>query len=233
MNAIVTGASKGIGKAIAEKFAANNYNLVLCARDEVALYNTMEDLLVKYPGIMIKAKSVDMSEKKQAEDFGRWILEKGLFPDVLVNNAGQFIPGSIHNEDENVLEKMIAVNLYSAYHLTRILLPVMMEKKKGHIINICSIASLQPYQNGGSYSISKFALLGFSKNLREEMKPYNIKVTSVISGAVYTDSWKESGISEERMMEVNDISSMVYAITALSGKAVVEDIIMRPQAGDI
>ena len=174
-----------------------------------------------------------MSEKKQAEAFGHWILEKNLFPDVLVNNAGQFIPGSIYNEDEGVLEKMISVNLYSAYHFTRTLLPIMMKKNQGHIFNICSIASLKAYDNGGSYSISKFALLGFSKNLREEMKPYNIKVTAVIPGAIYTDSWKESGISEERMMEVNDISSMVYAISQLSGKAVVEDIIMRPQLGDL
>lgn len=74
---------------------------------------------------------------------------------------------------------MITINLYSAYHLTRCLLPGMIEKQAGHIFNICSIAALKAYANGGSYSISKYALHGFSKNLREEMKPYNIKVTAV------------------------------------------------------
>jgi short-subunit dehydrogenase len=127
----------------------------------------------------------------------------------------------------------MTVNLYSAYHLTRALLPFMMKEKKGAIFNICSIASLKAYANGGAYSITKFALLGFSRNLREEMKPYGIKVTAVIPGAVYTDSWKESGIPAERMMQVNDIADLVYTSSQLSAGAVVEDIILRPQLGDL
>jgi short-subunit dehydrogenase len=233
MNVIITGASKGIGKAIAETFAAHGHDLVMCARNELTLYKTMEELLLKFPGVEIKAKAADLGEKKQAQAFGKWILDKGIFPDVLVNNAGQFIPGSIHNEEDEVLEKLIAVNLFSAYHLTRTLLPVMMKEKKGAIFNICSIASLHAYDNGGSYSISKFGLLGFSKNLREEMKPHGVKVTAVIPGAVYTDSWKESGIPAERMMQVSDLSNMIYTASQLSPGAVVEDIIMRPQLGDI
>jgi short-subunit dehydrogenase len=128
---------------------------------------------------------------------------------------------------------MIAVNLYSAYHLTRLLLPAMMEKKSGHIFNMCSIASLQSYANGGAYSISKFALLGFSKNLREEMKPFGIKVTAVLPGAAYTDSWAASGIDPKRFMEAADIANMIYAAASLSPQACVEDIIIRPQLGDI
>lgn len=233
MNIIITGASKGIGRAIAEKFAAHGHNLVICARNEVTLYHTMESLLVKYPGINVKARAVDMSRKDEVLAFAKWILDKEIFPDVLVNNAGQFIPGSIHNEEDGVLEKMVETNLYSAYHLTRALLPVMMEQRKGIIFNICSIASVQSYANGGSYSISKFGLLGFSKNLREEMKPYGIKVSAVIPGAIFTDSWKESGIPAERMMSTEDIATMVYAITQLSPQAVVEDIVLRPQLGDL
>ena len=97
--------------------------------------------------------------------------EKDRKIDVLVNNAGTFIPGNVYDEGEGVLEKQMEINLYSAYHLTRLLLPPMMKQKSGHIFNICSIASLQAYPNGGAYSISKFALAGFSKNLRHEMKP--------------------------------------------------------------
>jgi len=151
----------------------------------------------------------------------------------LVNNAGRFIPGSINNEEEGILEEMINTNLYSAYHLTRALLPSMLEKKRGHIFNICSVASLQAYNNGGSYSISKFALLGFSKNLREELKPTGIKVTTVLPGAAYTDSWSGSGVDPKRIMEADDVAKMIFASSQLSPQAVVEDIILRPQLGDL
>ena len=233
MNVVITGGSRGIGKAIAEVFAAQGHNLVLCSRNEMNLYKTTEELLVKYPGIEVKAKPADLGEKGQATAFGNWILEKNIFPDVLVNNTGQFIAGSIYNEEDGVLEHLMAVNLFSAYHLTRTLLPVMMKEKKGAIFNICSVASLKAYDNGGAYSISKFGMLGFSRNLREEMKPYGIKVTAVIPGAVYTDSWKETAIPPERMMQATDIANIIYAVSQLSAGAVAEDIILRPQAGDL
>ena len=102
-----------------------------------------------------------------------------------------------------------------------------------HIFNICSIASLQAYANGGSYSISKYALLGFSKNLREELKPHQIKVTAVLPGAAYTDSWIGSGVDEKRIMEANDVATMVYAAAQLSPQACVEEILLRPQLGDL
>src|SRR5579871_726830 len=104
---------------------------------------------------------------------------------------------------------------------------------RAHIFNMCSIASLKAYNNGGSYSISKFALAGFSKNLREEMKPFGIKVTAVYPGAVYTDSWIGSGVDEKRIMEANDIAHMIYASSQLSPQATVEEIIIRPQLGDL
>ena len=98
---------------------------------------------------------------------------------------------------------------------------------------MCSVASIKAYPNGGSYSISKTALYSFSKNLREEMKPHGIKVTSIIAGAAYTDSWTETGLDKKRFMEAEDIAKMIYAITQLSPGACVEEILMRPQLGDI
>jgi short-subunit dehydrogenase len=233
MNIIITGASKGLGKAVAEKFAEGGHHLYLCSRNEVALYRAMEELQSKYPRITIKARPFDMAKKDQARQFGNWILSLGIPIDIVVNNAGQFIPGAIYSEEDGVLEKMVEVNLYSAYHLTRVLLPEMMRQKTGHIFNICSIASLQAYPNGGSYSISKFALAGFSKNLREEMKPHGIKVTAVYPGAVFTDSWAGSGVDPLRIMEARDVAEMVYAASRLSPQAAVEDIILRPQLGDL
>jgi short-subunit dehydrogenase len=231
MNVIITGASKGIGKAIAKTFAANGHNLFLCSRSEVALYKTMEELGTQYPNITIKAKAFDLS--KNAKAFGQWILELGIDADVLVNNAGLFEPGSVNNEPEGLLESQIETNLYSAYHLTRTLLPAMMQKRAGHVFNICSIAGLQPYKNGGAYSISKFAMDGFSKNLREEMKGHGIKVTTVYPGAVLTDAWGNFDNSNHRIMEASDIAQMVYAASQLSTGACVEEIVLRPQLGDL
>ena len=232
MNVVITGASKGLGKAFAKQFAANGNTLFLCARNEQQLNETAKEITTQFPTCTVHTKVVDVSNKADVVEFGNFCLEFGI-PDILINNAGQFIPGSVFNEAESILEKMIETNLYSAYHLTRVLLPKMMEQKKGHVFNICSIASLQAYSNGGSYSISKFAMLGFSKNLREEMKPHNIKVTAVMPGAAYTDSWIGSGVDEKRIMEADDVAKMVYATSLLSLQACVEEIVMRPQLGDL
>jgi len=232
MTVLITGASRGIGKAIAEIFAANGHDLFLNSRSEVALYKAMEELQTKYPSVSIKAKAFDLSDKQQAKDLGSWCLKYAV-PDIIINNAGLFEPGSVSNEPEGLLESQLAINLYSAYHLTRTLLPKMMERRSGHIFNMCSIASLNAYDNGGAYSISKFALHGFSKNLREEMRSYNIKVTSVFPGAVMTDSWGDFDNSKNRIMEATDIAKMIYACCELSPAACVEDIVIRPQLGDL
>ena len=231
--AIITGASRGFGKAIAEIFAANGYNLVLTARKPVALYTAMESLQTRFPGIEIKAKPADIGIREEVLALGEWIRHTVPQIDVLVNNAGSFVPGSVHNEPDGALEEMMETNLYSAYHLTRALLPRMMEQGSGHIFNMCSIASLNAYPNGGAYSISKFALLGFSKNLREEMKPHGIKVTAVLPGAAYTDSWIGSGIDPNRIMEAADVAKLIFAASQLSPRACVEDIVVRPQLGDL
>lgn len=233
MNIIITGASKGFGKSLAEQFALNGHDLYLCSRNEALLFKTRDELSSRFPKLTIKAKAFDISVKEQAQDFGRWVLAFNVPIDVLINNAGSFEPGSVYNEPEGTLENMMAVNLYSAYHLTRILVPAMISRKSGHIFNMCSIASLQAYANGGAYSISKFALAGFSKNLREEMKPSGIKVTTVYPGAAYTDSWSGSGVNPERIMESDDIAKMIYSASQLSPQACVEDIILRPQLGDL
>ncbi len=232
MNIIITGASKGIGKAIAEIFAEEGHTLLIGSRTAKSLYDTMSGLQNRYPQSTIKAMPVDMRKKEEVVQFGNWCLGFGT-PGILVNNAGIFVPGSIYNEPEDQLEEMIHTNLYSAYHLTRTVLPAMMEARRGHIFNICSIASLNAYPNGGSYSISKFALLGFSKNLREEMKPHGIKVTAVCPGATMSASWDGFNIDPQRIMEATDIAKMIHAATKLSPMAVVEDIILRPQLGDL
>jgi short-subunit dehydrogenase len=233
MNIVITGASRGIGKAIAEIFAANGYDLYITSRSDIALYKAMAEIQKKYPDANIKAKAFDLSKPVEAKKAGNWLVDAGVVPDILVNNAGIFEPGSVFSEPDGLLERQMATNLYSAYHFTRTVLPKMILRKTGHIFNMCSIASLHAYHNGGSYSISKYALHGFSKNLREEMKPYNIKVTAIHPGAVLTDSWSDFDNSKKRIMEANDIAKMIYACSQLSFAACVEDIVIRPQLGDL
>jgi short-subunit dehydrogenase len=232
MNIIITGASKGIGKAIAMAFAKPGNQLLICSRNEKELIETAKELQEKNPETIIQYRATYMGNKTDVLHFADWCLKFGV-PDIIINNAGQFIPGSIHNEPDGHLEKMLEINLYSAYHLTRRLLPSMIKQKSGHIFNVCSIAALNAYANGGAYSISKFALLGFSKNLREEMKPNGIKVTAVLPGATMSASWAGASIDPNRIMEANDIATMIYAASQLSAQAVVEDIILRPQLGDL
>ncbi len=232
MNVVITGANKGIGKAIAIKFASCGYNLFLCARNLDLLNETALEIQAKFPSVKIKVKSVDLSIKEQVITFAEWCLHHAI-PNILINNAGVYLPGNTINESENNLELMMNTNLYSAYHLTRKLVPSMIKNGGGHIFNICSIASLHAYDGGGGYSISKFALNGFSQNLRHELKSTGIKVTAVFPGAVFTDSWGNYDNSNGRIMESEDIAEMVYAASNLSLQAVVEDIIIRPQLGDL
>jgi short-subunit dehydrogenase len=231
MNVVITGASQGIGFGIAEKFAASGANLFLCSRNMDRHTGWQKEIMTKHQ-VSISSINADLSKQEQVIAFSEAILNAWDRIDILVNNAGSFVQGSVYNEPEGNLQKMIELNLYSAYHLTRRLLPVMIAAKSGHIFNMCSVAALQAYPAGGSYSISKFALLGFSKNLREEMKPFGIKVTAVHPGATFTPAW-EGFVERSRIMEVSDIADLIYTASNLSPNACVEEILLRPQLGDI
>ncbi|MCW5907593.1 MAG: SDR family oxidoreductase [Chitinophagales bacterium] len=228
---VITGATKGIGRALAVKFASGGFNLALCARTEADLQELKSALQPFNSKVLVQA--CDVSNKEQVKHFAKNVLKEFDTVDVLLNNAGIFLPGKVHNEDEGTLEKLIETNLYSAYHLTRALVPAMIEQKAGHIFNVSSVAGIQAYHNGGSYSISKFAILGFSKALREELKEFNIRVTSLIPGATYTDSWAGSGLPQERFMKADDVATLVWDIYHLSESTVVEEVLLRPMLGDI
>ncbi len=232
MNVVITGASRGIGNALAKIFAHAGHTLFLCARKKTTLDAAVEDIKTIYPRCEVFSRVTNLAGKEEAGDFANWCLTYGI-PDILINNAGNFLPGNILEEADGSLEEMMSNNLFSAYHLTRKLAPMMIKNGSGHIFNICSVAALQAYEGGGGYSISKFALDGFTKNLRYELKQHGVKVTGVFPGAVFTDSWQGFDNGTARIMEASDIAQMVYAATLLSPQAVVEDIIIRPQLGDL
>jgi len=230
--AIVTGASKGIGRSIAAAFAGRDHRVLICSRKETHLREAAAFIKKEHPGADIKTMEADFSYMASVRSFGEWCLREGI-PDVLVNNAGIYLPGNLGDEAEGNMENTMNINFFSAYHLTRQLLPAMKAAGRGHIFNISSIAGLSAYEGGGSYSVSKFALTGFSKNLRHELKQSGIKVTTVFPGAVMTDSWKGFDNSQQRIMEAGDIAAMVLAAASLSPQATVEEIIIRPQLGDL
>jgi len=232
MNIIITGGSRGMGKAMAFEFAATASHIILCARNLESLEGTKNEILQKFPSCIVDVFAADLSIKMEVEGFADFCLNK-FTADILVNNAGTYTPGNSMDTSDEDFNKMMNLNFYSAYYLTKKLLPAMMKQKRGHIFNICSIAADRAYDGGGTYSISKFALNGFSQNLRHEMKPHGIKVTAVFPGAVLTDSWGDFDNSNHRIMEASDISKMIFAASTLSTQAVVEEITIRPQLGDL
>lgn len=226
-NVVVTGGTKGIGKAIINQFHKKSYQIITCAR-------SAEDCIaIEAELSSVKAFQTDMSKKEEVLRFAGQVKEHFSQTDILINNAGIFIPGLTSEEEDGALESMIETNLYSAYYLTNALLPSIPENKGSHIFNMCSIASVIAYPNGGSYSISKFALYGYTKVLREELKPKGVKVTAILPGATWSNSWKGVDLPEERLMQADDVAKSIVAASDLSASAVIEEIVLRPQLGDL
>ena len=224
---LVTGASRGIGLAIVRRFRAEGWTVLACARGQAGLDALREEL----PGVETCAcdmRDPDAVDALAAEAQGR----HGAI-DLLVNNAGAYRPGQIASEDDDALLDMLQANLFGAYRLTRRLLPGMLARRSGMVLNVCSTASIAAYPDGGSYSIAKHALYGFSRNLREEMKPHGVRVVALLPGATLTSSWDGVDLPPQRFMPAEDVAEMAWAAWRMSESTVVEDIVMRPQRGDI
>jgi short-subunit dehydrogenase len=231
--AVVTAGSRGIGRAVVLRFLEEGFDVITCSRSKNKLEALKSDASGLETAGSLSFIASDLSGENGVDSFLNFVDEQVSEVDVLVNNAGAFVPGKVSEEPPGVLESLIDINLYSAYRVTRGLLPGMISHNHGHIFNMCSVASIQPYENGGSYCIAKYALMGFTRVLREEMKENAIRVTAVLPGATLSDSWEGVDLPEERFMPVEDIASCIYHAYSLSPRSVVEDIVIRPQLGDI
>ncbi|MCU0328075.1 MAG: SDR family oxidoreductase [Chitinophagales bacterium] len=229
----ISGASRGIGRAIALNFAVNGWDVLFCSRQEKNVEAFKSELRQVNAKINVYGEVVDLSQENQAKEFAEKLAQRFPKIEVLVNNAGSFIQGDISDSNQDLLISQLNTNLMSAYWLSRPIIENMKINQLGTIFNISSIAGLQAYAQGGAYSISKFALNGFSKSLRSELRNDNIRVTAIHPGAIYTDSWKTSGVEETRIMPVEDIGKLIYSIQSLDQRTVVEDIILRPILGDL
>jgi short-subunit dehydrogenase len=230
---VITGGTKGIGRAVVFTFASHGFDIATCARKEKDLQVLQQELKNSFPDVQVFTQQADVAKKTEVQKFGNFVKGLQRKVDILVNNAGYFVPGQITTEPDGTLESMIDTNVYSAYHLTRQLVNGMIAAKDGYIFNMCSIASIMAYPNGGSYSISKFALLGMTKVLREELKPHGIRVTAIMPGATLTASWEGVDLPAERFMKPEDVAETIYTAYALSKQSVVEEILIRPQLGDL
>lgn len=229
---VVTGGTKGIGRAIINLFADKGFNIITCARSKADLEGLKVELLAKRDDIFFEGIDVDLSQKNDVDKFIAFALTHSADLQVLVNNAGVFLPGEMHSEEDGAFEKMMETNVTSVYHIIRGLIPLLINNH-GHIFNMCSTASIMPYVNGGSYCISKYALLGMTKVLREEMKDKHVRVTAIMPGATLTASWEGTDLPEERFMNATDVAHAVWGAYALSERSVVEEILIRPQLGDL
>ncbi|MGV3539385.1 MAG: SDR family NAD(P)-dependent oxidoreductase [Rufibacter sp.] len=230
---VITGGTKGIGKAIVHRFAAEGFHIITCSRHEKDLQQLKLEIEQTYTFSKVFYQAVDVSQEGEVKRFVAFIKSLNVKLDVLVNNAGFFIPGFIHQESDTVLREMINTNLYSAYDLTKGLVGDMIKRRDGHIFNICSTASITAYTNGGSYCIAKHALYGMTRVLREELKEHNIRVTAVLPGATYTASWEGVDLPQERFMKPEDVAAAIWGAHTISKQTVIEELLLRPQLGDI
>ncbi len=228
----VTGGTKGIGRAIINLFADKGFDIITCSRSKADLEGLKAEIMVKNPGVVLEGVEADLSGKEGVDVFVQFARTHAAELKILINNSGMFLPGQVHTEEEGVFEQMLATNVGSAYHITRGLIHHIINNK-GHIFNMCSTASITPYINGGSYCIAKYALLGMTKVLREEMKDQGVRVTAILPGATMTSSWAETDLPEERFMRPEDVAHAIWGAYAMSDRTVVEEIVMRPQLGDI
>ena len=232
-NAIITASTKGMGRAIAIAFAKEGVNLAICSRhdDELAAFKT--ELLVINPQIKVFTSVTDCSIKQQVLAFAA-AVEKGLGDiSIIVNNAGMYTYSSILDDTEDAFQKQVNTNVMPAYELYRYFGKKMMAAREGHIFTICSVAALNPIAAAGTYSVTKFALLGLSKVMRLEMQSYNVKVTAVIPGSTLTDSWKDADVDKDQFVASDDIASAIVNIYKMSTGANVDEIIIKPVGGQV
>lgn len=228
--ALVTGATRGIGRAIAEQLAAQGYDLLLVSRSEKDLAGMKSGLQVLYPGIDVRYYPADLSDLDQIRQVGDWAVK--MAPVVFVSNAGIFTPVSLLNEAEDSFLPQFYLNYYAAHSLSIKIARKMKQVRQGHLFIISSTASRQPVKSG-AYTVTKFALNGLTHVLRDELREAGIKVTEIIPGSTRTSSWDGTDHPEERFVKPQEIAKAVGLCLEMGAGTNVEEIVIKPQKDNI
>jgi NAD(P)-dependent dehydrogenase (short-subunit alcohol dehydrogenase family) len=229
---VITGASQGIGAAIANAFAdRSDARLVLVARNEENLEHVAA--LCRDRGAEVDTIACDVTQDRDVASMARAVLAESGPPTILVNNAGRFAPGRLVDTSAELFRSQLEVNLTSAFLVTRAFLPAMLEADRGHLFFLASVASVQGYAGGAAYCAAKHGLLGLARVLRQETKSSRLRVTAVLPGATLTPAWDGANIPEENFVPAADVARSIVDIASLDERTNVEEILIRPQPGDV
>jgi NADP-dependent 3-hydroxy acid dehydrogenase YdfG len=230
---LITGASQGLGAAIAVVFAREirGARLALVARNEKNL-RTVAHRCEKL-GAKAEIFVCDVSDEISVGRLAADVTKRIGAVDVLINNTGKYAGTAFTELTVAAFDDMISSNLRSAFLVTRAFVSGMMRRKRGDVFFMSSIAGRQAYPNGTGYCAAKFGVAGLAQVLRAETKTSGVRVCCVFPGAAWTPSWQSSGIKEERIMPAEDVARAFLDVYRLSRRTVVEEIVLRPQLGDV
>lgn len=230
---LITGASQGIGAAIARVFAREirGVRLALVARNARALTGVAR--VCAKLGAKAETFVCDVSDEHAVSALAADVARRCGAVEVLINNAGKFAGAPFTEMSVAAFDHMIAANLRSVFLVSRAFAPGMIARKRGDIFNMSSIAGLIAYPGGCGYSAAKFGVSGLSKVMRAELRAKGVRVCCVYPGATVSPSWDGSGIDPARMMPAEDVARAFFDIYRLSRRTVIEEIVLRPQGGDV
>ncbi len=230
---LITGASQGIGAAIAKVFAreVRGVKLALVARSAGNLARV--EAACARLGAKVAVFPCDVTDEAAVTTLAAAVAQRWGAVDVLINNAGKFTARPFTEMRVAEFDGLIAANLRSTFLVSRAFVPAMVARGRGDVFNMSSIAGLQAYAGGAGYCAAKFGVTGLSKVMRAELKAKGVRVCCVHPGATVSPAWAGSGAPEERMMPAADVARAFYDIFRLTRRTVVEEIILRPQGGDL
>jgi NAD(P)-dependent dehydrogenase (short-subunit alcohol dehydrogenase family) len=239
---LITGASQGIGAAIAKTFAreVRGCRLALVARSEKNLRSVARACEKSNPASGRRPGAVeagvfpcDVSDEAAVAAMAVAVRKKFGRVDVLINNAGQFFGAPFFDTPVKKFDEMYAANLRSAFLVSRAFAPAMARRGRGDIFLMGSIASIKALPGMAAYGAAKSGLLGLARVMREELKTKGVRVVAVLPGATWSPSWAGSGLSAERLMPAEDVARAFLDLYRMSRRTVVEEIVLRPQLGDV
>jgi 3-oxoacyl-[acyl-carrier protein] reductase len=225
--AVVTGAGRGIGAAIAEKLASLGATVVLCGRTEKPFRDTASRISANAGNAQVK--TCDVGNLDSVQEFADWVSKTLGRVDVLVNNAGiGAFSGPLHEMTPEAWEKVLNTNLRGVFYCIRSFAPMMIAAKSGHIINISSLAGKNALPNGAAYAASKWGLNGLSYSVAEELRAHKIRVSVVCPGSVDTELSPHEGKNLSKMLKPDDVAHVVGMLVQQAPQSFVSEVLIRP-----